>query len=201
MPIKLGKEQISSPESTFDSRTGLVESNIRKLVSDLERSEYILIAHIRPERIELPPNPEGHSPRYISRWFLGLSFNRTDVQVSFLVKLKNKTFSAEYQHKRHARYTEIYRSGSQSCHESKYIQGSAKLYTLAQNRFQPDMRVEIRYVRRKLLAPYVPKETWETIRTKSKKSSRVAPSLTTKQVAPTTEKVLFSTKVRFFEFF
>merc|ERR1712048_1245460 len=50
------------------------------------------------------------------------------------------------------------------------------------------MRVEIRYVRRKLLAPYVPKETWETIRTKSKKSSRVAPSLTTKQVAPTTEK-------------
>ena len=56
------------------------------------------------------------------------------------------------------------------------------------------MRVEIRYVRRKLLAPYVPKETWETIRTKSKKSSRVAPSLTTKQVATTTEKVLFRLK-------
>ena len=83
MPIRLGKEQFYSPDLTFDSRTGLVESNIRKLVSDLERSEYILIAHIRPERIELPPNPEGHSPRYISRWFLGLSFNRTDVQVSF----------------------------------------------------------------------------------------------------------------------
>ena len=71
----------------FEFRTGLVESNIRKLVSDLERSEYILIAHIRPERIELPPNPEGHSPRYISRWFLGLSFNRTDVQVIFVLKL------------------------------------------------------------------------------------------------------------------
>ena len=41
-------------------RTGLVESNIRKLVGDLEKSEYILIAHIRPERIELPPEPEGH---------------------------------------------------------------------------------------------------------------------------------------------
>ena len=38
----------------------MVESNIRKLVGDLEKSEYILIAHIRPERIELPPEPEGH---------------------------------------------------------------------------------------------------------------------------------------------
>ena len=44
----------------FIFRTGLVESNIRKLVGDLEKSEYILIAHIRPERIELPPEPEGH---------------------------------------------------------------------------------------------------------------------------------------------
>jgi len=145
----------------YKTWTGLVESNIRKLVSDLERSEYILIAHIRPERIELPPNPEGHSPRYISRWFLGLSFNRTDVQPNI-----NINVTPDIQ-----RFTD-------------------QVHNLAmnQNTYKPDMRVEIRYVRRKLLAPYVPKETWETIRTKSKKSSRVAPSLTTKQVAQTTEK-------------
>ena len=58
------------------------------------------------------------------------------------------------------------------------------------------MRVEIRYVRRKLLAPYVPDDIWKTIKTKTKKSTKVAPSLTTKQAAattstPTEEKVLF----------
>ena len=57
------------------------------------------------------------------------------------------------------------------------------------------MRVEIRYVRRKLLAPYVPDDIWKTIKTKTKKSTKVAPSLTTKQAAattstPTEEKVL-----------
>ena len=68
-PIKLGKtnlkkltnqkvDQLKTRMLIF--RTGLVESNIRKLVGDLEKSEYILIAHIRPERIELPPEPEGH---------------------------------------------------------------------------------------------------------------------------------------------
>lgn len=62
-PIKLGKtisEKYQPENRLLIFRTGLVESNIRKLVGDLEKSEYILIAHIRPERIELPPEPEGH---------------------------------------------------------------------------------------------------------------------------------------------
>ena len=62
-PTKLGKSEKwtnSKMDCLFIFRTGLVESNIRKLVGDLEKSEYILIAHIRPERIELPPEPEGH---------------------------------------------------------------------------------------------------------------------------------------------
>lgn len=61
-PIKLGKTNSEKfqLENRKLFRTGLVESNIRKLVGDLEKSEYILIAHIRPERIELPPEPEGH---------------------------------------------------------------------------------------------------------------------------------------------
>ena len=41
-------------------RTGLVESNIRKLVNDLEKNEYILIAHVNTEAVELPPEPPGH---------------------------------------------------------------------------------------------------------------------------------------------
>ena len=61
----------------------MVESNIRKLVNDLERNEFILIAHVNTEAVELPPEPEGHSPRYISRWFLGLNFYRTEIQVNF----------------------------------------------------------------------------------------------------------------------
>ena len=61
MPIKPGKtRKIGNQMLVSLFRTGLVESNIRKLVGDLEKSEYILIAHIRPERIELPPEPEGH---------------------------------------------------------------------------------------------------------------------------------------------
>ena len=82
---------------SFHFRTGLVESNIRKLVNDLEKNEYILIAHVNTEAVELPPEPPGHrflkiagnkflnhyfcSPRFISRWFLGLSFFKTEVQV------------------------------------------------------------------------------------------------------------------------
>ena len=46
------------------SRTGLVETNIRKLVNDLERNEFILIAHVNTEAVELPPEPEGN--RYTS---------------------------------------------------------------------------------------------------------------------------------------
>ena len=61
MPIKPGKTKKTENQMLLSLfRTGLVESNIRKLVGDLEKSEYILIAHIRPERIELPPEPEGH---------------------------------------------------------------------------------------------------------------------------------------------
>ena len=40
-------------------RIGLVESNIRKLVNDLERNEYILIAHVNVDSIELDPAEEG----------------------------------------------------------------------------------------------------------------------------------------------
>ena len=42
----------------------MVETNIRKLVNDLERNEFILIAHVNTEAVELPPEPEGN--RYTS---------------------------------------------------------------------------------------------------------------------------------------
>ena len=38
----------------------MVESNIRKLVNDLEKNEFILIAHVNTEAVELPPEPEGN---------------------------------------------------------------------------------------------------------------------------------------------
>lgn len=137
----------------YKTWTGLVESNIRKLVGDLEKSEYILIAHIRPERIELPPEPEGHSPRFISRWFLGLSFYKADVQPNINITPDIQRFTDQVHH-----------------------------LAMSQNTFKPDMRVEIRHVRRKQLAPFLPDEIAKTIKTTKDKAKKK--SLTNKSIQP-----------------
>lgn len=125
--------------------TGLVESNIRKLVNDLERNEFILIAHVNTEAVELPPEPEGHSPRYISRWFLGLNFYRTEIQ-------PNINLTADIQ-----KFTDLVYQQSMS-------QGS----------FKDDMRVEARYVKRRNLTPYLTPELARSIKTGKTKAEREA---------------------------
>ena len=42
-----------------------------------------------------------------------------------------------------------------------------------QNTFKPDMRVEIRHVRRKQLAPFLPDEIAKTIKTTKEKNKKV----------------------------
>lgn len=66
LPLPISKSNTKNGKSNywyatlFDFlRIGLVESNIRKLVNDLERNEYILIAHVNVDSIELDPAEEG----------------------------------------------------------------------------------------------------------------------------------------------
>ncbi|NXY49402.1 PAPOG polymerase, partial [Ceuthmochares aereus] len=56
---------------------GLVESKIRVLVGNLERNEFISLAHVKPQ--SFPGNPElckqnGH----VSMWFLGIIFKKAE---------------------------------------------------------------------------------------------------------------------------
>lgn len=55
-------------------RIGLVESKVRLLVSQLENKPYIELAHVNPKHYP-PLNPEKDC--CISRWFIGLTFEKT----------------------------------------------------------------------------------------------------------------------------
>uniref|UniRef100_A0A8C5P9Z1 polynucleotide adenylyltransferase n=1 Tax=Leptobrachium leishanense TaxID=445787 RepID=A0A8C5P9Z1_9ANUR len=51
---------------------GLVESKIRVLVGNLERNEYITLAHVNPQSFP------GNKDEYISMWFLGIIFKKVE---------------------------------------------------------------------------------------------------------------------------
>ncbi|KAM6298322.1 poly(A) polymerase gamma [Aegotheles albertisi] len=56
---------------------GLVESKIRVLVGNLERNEFITIAHVQPQAF--PGNKELHKQSgYVSMWFLGIVFRKAE---------------------------------------------------------------------------------------------------------------------------
>ncbi|KFP99777.1 Poly(A) polymerase gamma, partial [Leptosomus discolor] len=56
---------------------GLVESKIRVLVGNLERNEFITIAHVKPQ--SFPGNQELHKQSgYVSMWFLGIIFRKVE---------------------------------------------------------------------------------------------------------------------------
>uniref|UniRef100_H0WM72 polynucleotide adenylyltransferase n=1 Tax=Otolemur garnettii TaxID=30611 RepID=H0WM72_OTOGA len=56
---------------------GLVESKIRVLVGNLERNEFITLAHVNPQ--SFPGNKEHHKDNnYVSMWFLGIIFRRVE---------------------------------------------------------------------------------------------------------------------------
>ncbi|XP_063299817.1 poly(A) polymerase gamma isoform X2 [Pelobates fuscus] len=52
---------------------GLVESKIRVLVGNLERNEYITLAHVNPQSF-----PANNDNEYISMWFLGIIFKKVE---------------------------------------------------------------------------------------------------------------------------
>ncbi|OBS57104.1 hypothetical protein A6R68_11771, partial [Neotoma lepida] len=63
--------------STLVHKVGLVESKIRVLVGNLERNEFITLAHVNPQ--SFPGNKEHHKANnYVSMWFLGIIFRRVE---------------------------------------------------------------------------------------------------------------------------
>ncbi|XP_054978972.1 poly(A) polymerase gamma isoform X2 [Sorex araneus] len=67
----------ASTEENHLEWVGLVESKIRVLVGNLERNEFITLAHVNPQ--SFPGNKEHHKDNnYISMWFLGIIFRRVE---------------------------------------------------------------------------------------------------------------------------
>uniref|UniRef100_UPI00398F1E3F poly(A) polymerase gamma isoform X2 n=1 Tax=Pristiophorus japonicus TaxID=55135 RepID=UPI00398F1E3F len=56
---------------------GLVESKIRVLVGNLERNDYITLAHVNPQ--SFPGLKEHHNPDdYVTIWFIGIIFKKVE---------------------------------------------------------------------------------------------------------------------------
>nr|XP_008252591.1 poly(A) polymerase gamma isoform X2 [Oryctolagus cuniculus] len=67
----------ASTEENHLEWVGLVESKIRVLVGNLERNEFITLAHVNPQ--SFPGNKEHHKDNnYVSMWFLGIIFRRVE---------------------------------------------------------------------------------------------------------------------------
>ncbi|XP_038607059.1 poly(A) polymerase gamma isoform X2 [Tachyglossus aculeatus] len=67
----------ASTEENHLEWVGLVESKIRVLVGNLERNEFITLAHVNPQ--SFPGNTEQYKESdYVSMWFLGIIFRRVE---------------------------------------------------------------------------------------------------------------------------
>ncbi|XP_075781647.1 poly(A) polymerase gamma isoform X4 [Pelodiscus sinensis] len=65
---------------------GLVESKIRVLVGNLERNEFIILAHVNPQ--SFPGNKEHYKEsNYVSMWFLGIIFRKMENAESINIDL------------------------------------------------------------------------------------------------------------------
>uniref|UniRef100_A0A663E583 Poly(A) polymerase n=1 Tax=Aquila chrysaetos chrysaetos TaxID=223781 RepID=A0A663E583_AQUCH len=74
---------------------GLVESKIRVLVGNLERNEFISIAHVKPQ--SFPGSRELCKHGYVSMWFLGIVFRKVEnaesanVDLTYVIQSFNDT--------------------------------------------------------------------------------------------------------------
>ncbi|XP_029817538.1 poly(A) polymerase gamma [Manacus vitellinus] len=110
---------------------GLVESKIRVLVGNLERNEFITIAHVQPQ--SFPGNENLYKQNgYVSMWFLGLVFKKVESAEKTNVDLTH---------------------GIQSFTDTVYRQASAL------NILKEGMKIEATYVKRKQLHYFLPAET------------------------------------------
>nr|XP_056709378.1 poly(A) polymerase gamma [Euleptes europaea] len=76
----------SSTEEHHLEWVGLVESKIRVLVGNLERNEFITIAHVNPQ--SFPGTREQYKEsNYVSMWFLGVIFKKVENSESVNIDL------------------------------------------------------------------------------------------------------------------
>ncbi|NXF04271.1 PAPOG polymerase, partial [Smithornis capensis] len=110
---------------------GLVESKIRVLVGNLERNEFITIAHVQPQ--SFPGNENLYKESgCVSMWFLGLVFKKVESAEKTNIDLTH---------------------GIQSFTDTVYRQASAL------NILKEGMKIEATYVKRKQLHYFLPAET------------------------------------------
>ncbi|XP_075719112.1 poly(A) polymerase gamma [Rhinoderma darwinii] len=109
---------------------GLVESKIRVLVGNLERNEFITLAHVNPQSF---PGGRDHCKdnEYISMWFLGIIFKKVENAESVNIDLTHDI----------QLFTDtVYRQANNI------------------NMLKKGMRIEATHVRRKQLHQYLPPE-------------------------------------------
>ncbi|CAH1388685.1 unnamed protein product [Nezara viridula] len=105
---------------------GLIESKVRHLVGNLERNQYISLAHVNPECFPGPPPPPGESQGPTSMWFIGIVFRKQEnLNVDLTYDIQSFT-------------TSVHRQAS----AIKMIKDS--------------MKIEARHVKRKQLSAYLP---------------------------------------------
>lgn len=66
---------LSNSEEDHLEWIGLVESKIRILISNLENTQYVLLAHVKPKSFG-PLEPDKAAPT--TRWFIGLQFEKKE---------------------------------------------------------------------------------------------------------------------------
>ncbi|XP_009079137.1 PREDICTED: poly(A) polymerase gamma, partial [Acanthisitta chloris] len=110
---------------------GLVESKIRVLVGNLERNEFVTIAHVQPQ--SFPGNEDlCKQSGYVSMWFLGLVFKKVE-------SAEKTNIDLTY--------------GVQSFTDTVYRQA------IALNILKEGMKLDATYVKRKHLRYFLPAET------------------------------------------
>ncbi|XP_053102860.1 poly(A) polymerase gamma isoform X2 [Hemicordylus capensis] len=118
----------SSTEKHHLEWVGLVESKIRVLVGNLERNEFITLAHVNPQSF---PGARGQykESNYVSKWFLGIMFKKAENAESVSIDL---TYDI------------------QSFTDTVYRQASNI------NMLKDDMRIEATHLKKKQLHYYLP---------------------------------------------
>lgn len=105
---------------------GLIESKIRHLVGNLERNQYIQLAHVNPDSFSGPPTPPGETQGPTNMWFIGIIFR----------KLENLNVDLTYDIQQFT--TSVHRQAT------------------AIKMIKETMKIEARHVRRKQLCAYLP---------------------------------------------
>ncbi|XP_059575546.1 poly(A) polymerase gamma isoform X3 [Alligator mississippiensis] len=147
--------KLLEPPNFFQKyKVGLVESKIRVLVGNLERNEFINIAHVNPQ--SFPGNKEQYKESdYVSMWFLGIIFRKVENAESVSIDL---TYDI------------------QSFTDTVYRQANNI------NMLKEGMKIEATHVKRKQLHYYLPVEILQKRKKSIPDISRNAGSFQSKRI-------------------